>query len=112
MAKCSQYSVNQPWKSLFTSIAHQTWTRIKFLEGSGSKLCWIYVAIRKFPRISDAKIKEGVFFNTGSEVQKEAWKSLKNVTTNFLGGNHKAEKYCEMVADLVQSYNAVGEICL
>jgi hypothetical protein len=39
---------------------------------------------RKIPRISDAKIKEGVFFNTGSEVEKEAWKSLKNVTTNFL----------------------------
>ena len=26
----------------------------------------------------------------------------------FLGGNHKAENYHDMVADLVQSYKAVG----
>ena len=24
--KCSKYAVHQPWKSLFTSAAHQTWT--------------------------------------------------------------------------------------
>jgi hypothetical protein len=31
---------------------------------------------------------------------------FKNVTTNFLG-NHKAENYCDMVADLLQSYKAM-----
>jgi hypothetical protein len=35
-------------------------------------------------------------------VEKAAWKSFKNVTTNFLG-NHKAENCCDVVADLVQS---------
>ena len=35
-------------------------------------------------------------------MEKAAWKSFKNVTTNFLG-NHKAESCCYMVADLVQS---------
>jgi hypothetical protein len=45
---------------------------------------------RKFPRISDAKIKKGYFLvqdvkfeDQLSEVEKEAWKSLKNVTTIF-----------------------------
>ena len=38
---------------------------------------------------------------------KAAWKSFKNVTTNFLW-NHKAENYHDMVADLVKSYKAMG----
>jgi len=55
----------------------------------------------KSPRISDAKIKEVVLFGSQirelikdikfkdrlSAVEKEEWKSFKNVTTNFLG-NH------------------------
>jgi hypothetical protein len=75
----------------------------------------------KFPRTSDAKIKEGVFAGPQireliqdirfedqlSEVERAAWKSLKNVTSNFVG-NHKVENYHDMVADLVQSYIAVG----
>jgi hypothetical protein len=40
-------------------------------------------------------------------VEKRAWKSLKNVTTNFMD-NHKAEDYRDMVADLVQSYKSMG----
>jgi hypothetical protein len=74
-----------------------------------------------FPRISDAKIKAGVlvgpqvrelikdikFEDQLSELEKAAWKSFKNVTTNFLG-NHKAENYRDMVAHVVQCYEAVG----
>ena len=52
--------------------------------------------------------------NTGHKIwkptkwsEKAAWKSLKNVTTNFLG-NHKAENYRDMVAELVKSYKAMG----
>jgi hypothetical protein len=40
-------------------------------------------------------------------VETAAWKSFKNVTTNFWG-NHKAENYRVMVVDLVQSYKAMG----
>jgi hypothetical protein len=40
-------------------------------------------------------------------VEKAAWISFKYVTINFLG-NHKAENYRDMVADLVQSYKAMG----
>ena len=35
-------------------------------------------------------------------MERAAWKSLKNVTSNFLG-NRKAENWCDVVADLVQS---------
>jgi hypothetical protein len=35
-------------------------------------------------------------------------RKCKNVTSSFFwGGNHKAENYRDMVADLVQSYKAV-----
>jgi hypothetical protein len=75
----------------------------------------------KFPRISDAEINEGIFVGTEirklipdvkfddqlREVEKPARKSLKNLSTNFLG-NHKAETYRDMVADFVQSHKAMG----
>jgi hypothetical protein len=40
-------------------------------------------------------------------VGKVSWILFKNITTNFLG-NHKAEKYRDMTADLVQFHKAVG----
>jgi hypothetical protein len=57
----------------------------------------------KFPRISDSKIKEGIFVgphikasiqdgkfkNLLSQTEKSAWKSFKGVVKIFLG-NHKA----------------------
>jgi hypothetical protein len=68
----------------------------------------------KFPRTCDAKIKEGVFVGPQireliqdirfeyllSEVERVAWKSLKNVTSNILG-NHKVENYHDMVIVMV-----------
>jgi hypothetical protein len=78
-----------------------------------------------FPRIGDAKTKEGVFVgpeireliqnvkfeDPRSEVEKTARKSLKNITTSF-PGDHKAENYRDIVADLVQSKKLKGLICL
>jgi phosphoenolpyruvate synthase/pyruvate phosphate dikinase len=60
----------------------------------------------KFPRTRDAKIKEKVlvghqirqliqdvkFEDQLSEMAKEAWKSLKNVATNFGGGKSHGRK--------------------
>jgi len=40
-------------------------------------------------------------------MEKIAWKSIKNVTTNFLG-NHKADNYGDMVDDIKQSHEGVG----
>jgi len=59
-----------------------------------------------FPRTRGVKIKESEFVGPQrreliqdvtfedqlNEVEKAAWKSLKNISANFLG-NHKAEKY-------------------
>jgi len=39
-------------------------------------------------------------------VKRPAWKSVKYVTKNVLG-NRKAENYRDMVADLVQFYEAL-----
>jgi len=40
-------------------------------------------------------------------VEKAAWKSLKNVTTNYLG-NHEAENYCSRLVVHAESYKGVG----
>ena len=57
---------------------------------------------------SNRQLTEDVKFeNQLCEVETAAWKSLKNVTTNFWV-NHKAENYRVMVVDLVQFYKAMG----
>ena len=64
----------------------------------------------KFPIISDAKLKAGVFVGPDirklildanfeeklSDVQLKTWKSIKNVISNFLG-NKKSENYADLV---------------
>jgi hypothetical protein len=40
-------------------------------------------------------------------VEKAAWKSFKNITSNLMG-NHKAENNGDMVADLVESHKVLG----
>jgi hypothetical protein len=76
---------------------------------------------RMNPGISEPKFKERVLVGPEireliwdvkledqlSELEKAAWKSLKNVTTIFLE-NHKAEDDRNMVPDLVQSYTTMG----
>ena len=71
----------------------------------------------KFPRISEAKIKEGIFVGpqihelmtdaqfdavlTG--VEKEAWDAFKDVVRNFLG-NRRASNCAELVTKLLVAY--------
>ncbi|KAI4905822.1 hypothetical protein NFI96_009216 [Prochilodus magdalenae] len=70
-----------------------------------------------FPRISDAKIKEGIF--VGPQIrhvmsdkqfeellvgqEKIAWKAFKDVVDNFLG-NYRAPNYVEVVDKLLRAY--------
>ena len=70
----------------------------------------------KFPRIHDAKIKEGIFVwpqiteliqeikfeGQLYEAEKAPWKSLKKSLPIFLG-NHTADNYHDIAAGLVQS---------
>jgi hypothetical protein len=74
----------------------------------------------KFPRLSDAKIKERIFVGPHirelikdeqfeeqfNKVGKAAWQALKNVTKSFLG-NHEVEAYHEIVSDLLTAYKAM-----
>lgn len=85
-------------------------------EGPGFK----YLS-ESFPRLSEAKIKEGVF--TGPDIRKvirdpefekklnqkelAAWKAFVKVVNGFLG-NRKEENYKTLVVDLLETYNAMG----
>jgi hypothetical protein len=74
---------------------------------------------RKFPRISDAKIKEGIFIGPQirelmkdqdferslNESEKAAWRSFQKVVKNFLG-NKKAKNYEDMISELIENYRA------
>jgi len=75
----------------------------------------------KFPRLSDAKIKEGIFVgpqirNLMKDVdferslnnsEKPAWRSFQKVVEQFLG-NEKTHDYKEVVGELIENYKALG----
>jgi hypothetical protein len=76
---------------------------------------------QKFPKISEAKMKEGIIagleikklfedqgFSTElNSTERRAWKAFQNVCRNFLG-NEKAENYSEIMKELISSYSAMG----
>jgi hypothetical protein len=75
---------------------------------------------QKFLRLSEAKIKEGIFVGPQirgltkdktfdsilNEVELAAWTAFKDVCSNFLG--NKADNYQEIVERFLQSYDAMG----
>ena len=75
----------------------------------------------KFPAISDAKLRAGVFNGpqirelmkdstfdkTLNELEKLAWESLKSVSTEFLG-NKRSQNYEELVSMLMQNFSSFG----
>lgn len=75
----------------------------------------------KFPALSDAKLKAGVFNGpqirelmkdsgfdeTLNELEKSAWMSLKSVSTQFLG-KERSQIYEELVAALMKNFQALG----
>lgn len=75
----------------------------------------------KFPALSDAKVKEGVFVgpdirklvkdenfeNSLSDPEKDAWISLKDVMKNFLG-NYKDPNYKDIVGRMLEKFEALG----
>jgi len=81
---------------------------------------WSYLW-EKFPRLSEAKVKEGIFI--GPQIQdffkdeyfykllqrdeKATWDSFKFVVKGFLG-NRRAQNYEELVNNLLQSYQKLG----
>jgi hypothetical protein len=75
----------------------------------------------KFPNVSDAKMKEGIFmgpqirelmqnkdFNEDlNETERNAWMKFKSICKDPLG-NHKAANNQDLVQDLLTSYKAMG----
>ena len=73
----------------------------------------------KFPNVSDAEIKEGMFIGPQirelmqdkqfdedlNDSKRNAWLSFKRICQDFLG-NHKAANYQDVVQDLSTSYKA------
>ena len=75
----------------------------------------------KFPVISQAKLKEGIFVgpqinkllkdedfdHTLSGTEKVAWNAFRDVAHNFLG-NTKAPNYTDLVEHMINSYKNMG----
>ena len=75
----------------------------------------------KFPNVSDAKVKEGIFIGPQireliqdkqfdedlNESKRNAWLSFKRIFKDSLG-NHKAANYQNVVQGLLTSYKAMG----
>ena len=91
---------------------------VKAMDKAGAGFTYL---TRKFPRISDAKIKEGVFIGPQirqllegdgsdqalSEMEKTAWEAFKLVATIFLG-NKRADNYIDLVSNLIRAYSYMG----
>lgn len=91
---------------------------VKSLPRDGD--CFRYLC-SKFPKLSEAKLKEGVFtgpdirklltdplfLETMGDKEKEAWDSFKNVVHKFLG-NTKDPDYKTIVQRMLAAYEAQG----
>lgn len=76
---------------------------------------------QKFPRVSEAKLKAGIF--DGPQIrelmkdekftvsldrkEKKAWLAFKSIVENFLG-NHRSPEYQLVVEDLLNSFQSIG----
>lgn len=91
---------------------------VKALKKDGS--CFQYLCT-KFPFISDAKLKEGIFVgpqirelmkdenfeNAMEPIESDAWISFKNVVKNFLG-NKKSVDYKNIVGAMLTNFQKLG----
>lgn len=76
---------------------------------------------QKFPRLSDAKVKEGIF--VGPQIrnlfkddnfdsvlegkEKKAWDDFRLVAKNFLG-NKRSDNYAELIENMLSSFQKLG----
>ena len=108
---------NCEWDSRARSLcfainAFKAWSDEKFCKGHEHRRSCLYLR-EKFPRLSEAKLKESIFI--GPQIrdlinveyfdkllygeEKAAWDSFKFVVKEFLG-NRRAENYEELVNNL------------
>ena len=93
----------------------------QFVKGSRKDSPAFEFLHKCFPKLSDAKIKDGVFVGpqiqklilndmfdkTLNETELDAWKSFKQVCLNFLGV-HKSDDFEDVVANLLYNYHIMG----
>jgi len=91
---------------------------VKALDKTGQ--CFQHL-VKKFPTLSKAKLKEGVFdgpqiktmfrdttfVSTMNRLEKEVWLSFKAVAQNFLG-NTKSPEYEQIIAKMITDFQALG----
>lgn len=91
---------------------------VKTLSKDGSVFQFLK---QKFPKLSDAKIKEGVFVGPDinkliqdssftsslNNIEKQAWNAFVDVTKNFLG-NKKADDFSEKIKKMLDCYHKMG----
>jgi hypothetical protein len=103
-----------------TAPTHQTRSDEKLRKSHGP--AFNYLA-EKFPRLREAKLKRGfvlvlrsasssetMFNNLLKGDEKKAWDAFRLVSTNFCG-NIRAEKYKELVEDMLTLYHNLVAIC-
>ena len=87
-----------------------------FVKGMDKTGCGFKYVRNKFPNLSDAEIKEGIFIGPQirelmpdkqfdedlNETERNAWLSFKRICKDFLG-NHKAVNFQDVVQDLLTS---------
>ena len=88
----------------------------KFIKGIDTTGRGFKYLMNKFPNVSEAKIKEGIFIGHRigelkidrqfgedlNETERNVWLPFKNICKDFLG-NHKAPNYQDVVQDLLTS---------
>ena len=109
------------WIRCFFLSSHQAWFDEEFREGVAQKWYCLPTLVYCVPRVSAAKLKEGIFVGPQiREVLKDtdfeellnlkelrAWEALKSVCSGFLGST-RVPDYQACVEKLLESYEDMG----
>jgi len=104
--KCHQSSSCSSGEYFSAPFAHKSGPHEKISESMDKTGRGFQYVRNKFPNVSDAKIKEGIFIGPQirelmqdkefiedlNETERKAWLSFKRICKEFLG-NHKAVNY-------------------
>jgi len=111
----------EPSKILLPSMHLQLGLMKNFVKAMNQEEAAFTYLLVKFPRLSEAKLKEGIFI--GPQIrdlikeehfdrllqgdEKVAWDSFKFVAKGLFG-NRRVQNYEELVNNLLQSYQKLG----
>jgi len=111
----------EPSKILLPSMHLKLGLMKNFVKAMNQEQTAFTYLREKFPRLSEAKLKEGIFI--GPQIrdlikdeyfdkllqgdEKAAWDSFKFIVKVFVG-NRRAQSYEELVNNLLQSYHKLG----